>query len=208
MATWSPQLSYTAHKTAHPIVNAIAHRGSQPNLVLSAGSDNQVGVDCSPYPQVLLYDVSENKIARRFTGHTKSVNALLLHPTRDVVVTASDDKTIRMWVDRSCSLTRSRRGEADGLPQPRRGGHRRLAAGHRRLLRLLRPRRRLVLLRHRRRASGAARDGRGWVRRRGISRRKDGDGGVPPRRTDSRHRHGAGRRGRVGREVAELCDAV
>lgn len=80
MATWSPQLSYTAHKTAHPIVNAIAHRGSQPNLVLSAGSDNQVGVDCSPYPQVLLYDVSENKIARRFTGHTKSVNAAAAPP--------------------------------------------------------------------------------------------------------------------------------
>lgn len=161
MATWTPQLSYTAHKTAHPIVNAIAHRSAQPNLVLTAGSDNQVVAPRRDHSQVLLYDIAENKIARRFTGHTKSVNALLLHPSRDVVVTASDDKTIRMWVDRRRRRCSSRRGEAHGVPQPRRRGHWRVAAGDRRLLRLLRPRRRVVLLRHRCDETGAACLGRG-----------------------------------------------
>ena len=162
MATWTPQLSYTAHKTAHPVVNAIAHRSSQPNLVFTAGADNQVAVFDGDNAQVLLYDIAENKIARRFTGHTKSVNALLLHPSRDVVVTASDDKTIRMWIDRSRLFSFSRRGEADGVPQPRGRGHRRVAAGHWRFLRLLRPRRGVVLLRYRCGETGAARVGRRW----------------------------------------------
>ena len=91
MKEWKNQQSYTAHKTAHPVVNVLAQRASQPDQVLSGGADGQI----------LLYDVSASKIARRFTGHTKSVNALIMHPERDIVVSASDDKTIRMWIDRS-----------------------------------------------------------------------------------------------------------
>ena len=90
MTNWKAQSSYTSHKTATPAVNVIAQRPSQPNLVLSGGADGQV----------LLYDLEEKKIARRFTGFSKGVNALILHPDREVVVAGGDDKTVRLWINR------------------------------------------------------------------------------------------------------------
>lgn len=75
MKEWKEVQSYTAHKTTHPTVHALAQHVSHPDQVLSGGADGQV----------LLYDVAESKITRRFTGHTKSVNALLWHPERELV---------------------------------------------------------------------------------------------------------------------------
>lgn len=89
MSKWEVKASYTAHKTASPLVKAVAYRADQPDLVLSGGSDGQV----------LLYNVEEHKVQRNFTGHKKAVNSLIYHPTRDVVISGSDDKTVRMWVD-------------------------------------------------------------------------------------------------------------
>ena len=89
MKQWKVASSYTAHKTANPAVNAIAQRAEQPELVLSGGADGQV----------LLYNVADRKVQRNYTGHKKAVNSIILHPTRDVVVSCSDDKTVRMWVD-------------------------------------------------------------------------------------------------------------
>lgn len=89
MAKWTAQASYTSHKTATPVVNVIAQRPSQPDRILSGGADGQV----------LLYDLEAKKIARRFTGFTAGVNALILHPEREVVVAAGNDKTVRLWVN-------------------------------------------------------------------------------------------------------------
>lgn len=91
MKEWKVVDSYTAHKTASPVVNCLAQRAEQPDLVLSGGQDGQV----------LLYSVSDHKVQRNFTGHKKAVNAVVLHPARDVVISASDDKTVRLWVDGS-----------------------------------------------------------------------------------------------------------
>ena len=90
MKDWKVVDSYTAHKTASPAVKCVAQRAEQPDLVLSGGEDGQV----------LLYSVSDRKVQRSFTGHKKAVNAIVLHPTRDVVISASDDKTVRLWVGR------------------------------------------------------------------------------------------------------------
>ena len=89
---WKVVASYTAHKTASPAVKCVAQRAEQPDLVLSGGEDGQV----------LLYSVTERKVRRNFTGHKKAVNSVVLHPTREVVISGSDDKTVRLWVDREC----------------------------------------------------------------------------------------------------------
>lgn len=92
MKEWKVVASYTAHKTASPAVKCVAQRAEQPDLVLSGGEDGQV----------LLYSVTERKVRRNFTGHKKAVNSVVLHPTREVVISGSDDKTVRLWVDREC----------------------------------------------------------------------------------------------------------
>lgn len=89
MKDWKEVQSYSAHKTTQPTVKVVAQHVSHPNQVLSGGADGQV----------LLYDVAESKITRRFTGHTKSVNALLWHPDRELVISASDDRSVRLWID-------------------------------------------------------------------------------------------------------------
>ena len=92
MKEWKVVASYTAHKTASPAVKCVAQRAEQPDLVLSGGEDGQV----------LLYSVTERKVQRNFTGHKKAVNSVVLHPTREVVISGSDDKTVRLWVEREC----------------------------------------------------------------------------------------------------------
>uniref|UniRef100_A0A914YLC9 Uncharacterized protein n=1 Tax=Panagrolaimus superbus TaxID=310955 RepID=A0A914YLC9_9BILA len=41
-----------------------------------------------------LYD---NKCIRVFTGHTEKITNMTLSPIRDLLITCSDDKTVRMW---------------------------------------------------------------------------------------------------------------
>uniref|UniRef100_A0A914YSB5 Uncharacterized protein n=1 Tax=Panagrolaimus superbus TaxID=310955 RepID=A0A914YSB5_9BILA len=41
-----------------------------------------------------LYD---NKCIRVFTGHNERITNMTLSPIRDVLITCSDDKTVRMW---------------------------------------------------------------------------------------------------------------
>ena len=80
-------LQESAYMNKHIVLPA--QRAEQPELVLSGGADGQV----------LLYNVAERKVQRNYTGHKKAVNSVILHPTREVVVSCSDDKTVRMWVD-------------------------------------------------------------------------------------------------------------
>lgn len=42
-------------------------------------------------------DLNGVSLARTFAGHTMSVANMCLHPTKPIVVTASDDKTWKMW---------------------------------------------------------------------------------------------------------------
>lgn len=42
-------------------------------------------------------DVKEYNLQKTFKGHMLSVSNLALHPSKAIVVTASDDKTWKMW---------------------------------------------------------------------------------------------------------------
>jgi WD40 repeat protein len=57
------------------------------NLMLTGGMDKTV----------VLYDrVAEKKLAT-LAGHTKKVTHVAFHPERDVLVSSSEDKTVRVW---------------------------------------------------------------------------------------------------------------
>ncbi|ETV92348.1 hypothetical protein H310_13389 [Aphanomyces invadans] len=54
---------------------------------------------------VRYHSLYDNKFLRYFTGHTKRVTSLTMHPTADEFLTASMDTTVRMWDIRCQSAT-------------------------------------------------------------------------------------------------------
>jgi pre-mRNA-processing factor 19 len=63
-----------------------AHK-SNANTILTGGADNKV----------VLFDISSGKQSASMEGHTKTVNQVLMHPTKDMCFSASADKTVRAW---------------------------------------------------------------------------------------------------------------
>jgi pre-mRNA-processing factor 19 len=47
--------------------------------------------------QVILFDAKEEKLAQKLLGHTKKVTSVAWHDTKDIVVSASQDMTARVW---------------------------------------------------------------------------------------------------------------
>lgn len=61
------------------------------------------GVDC----QVVLFDGEKEKLAQKLLGHTKKVLAVALHPEKNIVLSASQDATARVWVCESSDWKQS-----------------------------------------------------------------------------------------------------
>lgn len=47
--------------------------------------------------QVVIFDAAQGKLAQKLTGHAKKVTSVLFHPAKDLVVSASQDATARVW---------------------------------------------------------------------------------------------------------------
>jgi pre-mRNA-processing factor 19 len=52
------------------------------------------GVDA----QVILFDAAKEKLAQKLLGHSKKVKSVVFHPSKDVVLSGSQDTTARVWV--------------------------------------------------------------------------------------------------------------
>jgi len=52
----------------------------------------------------ILYDRSTEKKVATLVGHTKRVSRVALHPVADVLLTASEDKTVRVWSPAGSSM--------------------------------------------------------------------------------------------------------
>ena len=57
------------------------------NYVISGGWDKEI----------IVYDLTKNEIVSRLTGHTASVEALAIAQDKDILISGSDDGTIRFW---------------------------------------------------------------------------------------------------------------
>lgn len=74
------------HKTAAGVLCVDVHK-ADPNRIVSGG------VDC----QVVLYNAQKQKKVQTMVGHSKKVTAVKLHGDKDVVVSASQDATAKVW---------------------------------------------------------------------------------------------------------------
>lgn len=81
------------HSTGTPGITALDIKG---NLALTGGIDKTV----------VLYNYEKEQVVQTFKGHSKKINAVVLHPDTKTAISASADSHIRVWnVDDSASKT-------------------------------------------------------------------------------------------------------
>lgn len=67
----------------------------------------QVWVCSANEPDIGLWDLSQNKQIQRWTGHTQGVRALALSPDKQWLVSASSDRSLRIWNVSTGKLTKT-----------------------------------------------------------------------------------------------------
>jgi len=79
---------------SHPI-----HQSTAPGILcvdVHKADDTRIvtgGVDT----QVILFDAAKEKLAQKLLGHSKKVVSVVFHPSKDVVLSGSQDATARVW---------------------------------------------------------------------------------------------------------------
>lgn len=84
---WRVQSSHTLHDADKPGVLCVAVDPKQPTRVATGGVDKSVKV----------FDTATQQIGAMLAGHSKKVSAVAFHQTADLVVSASFDKTVKLW---------------------------------------------------------------------------------------------------------------
>jgi len=79
------------HSTAPGVLCLDVHK-VHPHRIATGGVDSQV----------ILFDAQRSKPVQKMAGHSKRVTAVKLHPDKDVVASASQDATVKIW---TCSRT-------------------------------------------------------------------------------------------------------
>ena len=86
-ADYSVTSSHTLHKTTNPGVNSVAINPKDVNVVATGGLDHNV----------VLFNHKSGKVVQTLNGHSKKVTQVAFLPAGDAVVSASADKTVRVW---------------------------------------------------------------------------------------------------------------
>lgn len=81
------QSSHTYHRSNKPGIVSVAFHPTEQHLVLTGGVDG-VGK---------LFDRKDGKVVGTLTGHSKKINDVLCHPQAQLYMTASEDKTVKIW---------------------------------------------------------------------------------------------------------------
>lgn len=80
--------SHPVHQSTAPGVLCVDVHKKDAARIVSGGVDSQV----------ILFDAEKQKLAQKLQGHSKKVTSVVFHPTKEVVVSASQDSTARVWV--------------------------------------------------------------------------------------------------------------
>lgn len=79
---------YKVHQSTAPGIVCLDIHKEDDNRIVTGGVDQQV----------ILFDAEHEKLAQKLVGHNKKVNAVLFHPTKDMVLSGSQDNTARVWM--------------------------------------------------------------------------------------------------------------
>ncbi|CAJ1337410.1 unnamed protein product [Effrenium voratum] len=84
--------SQSLHQSTAPGVLCVDVHKADANRVVTGGVDSQV----------VLFNAQKGKLAQKMVGHSKKVTSVKLHPDKDVILSASQDATAKVW---TCSGT-------------------------------------------------------------------------------------------------------
>lgn len=84
---WEETSSNTLHKTSPKGITCLDLHPSKPNLVLTGGVDKTA----------IVFDRDTQAQVATLSGHTKRVTDACFHPTKELLLTSSADKTARVW---------------------------------------------------------------------------------------------------------------
>ncbi|CAN0172769.1 unnamed protein product [Pylaiella littoralis] len=87
VSAWEEVSSNTLHKTSPKGVTCLDLHPSKPNLVLTGGVDKTA----------IVFDRDTQAQVATLSGHTKRVTDVCFHPTKELLLTSSVDKTARVW---------------------------------------------------------------------------------------------------------------
>lgn len=79
--------SHPLHSSSQPGILCMDLHPTQQDLVLTGGADHSA----------VIFNRGSGKIVQTLTGHTKKLTSVQFHPTDEMVVTCSSDKTARVW---------------------------------------------------------------------------------------------------------------
>jgi pre-mRNA-processing factor 19 len=78
---------FKVHQSTAPGILCLDIHKEDDHRIVTGGVDQQV----------ILFDAEHEKLVQKLTGHSKKVSAVKLHPTKDMVLSASQDATARVW---------------------------------------------------------------------------------------------------------------
>merc|ERR1712048_54053 len=79
--------SHPIHQSTAPGILCLDVHKTDDSRVVTGGVDNQV----------ILFNTEKERMAQKLLGHTKTVGSVLFHPAKDIVLSASQDATARVW---------------------------------------------------------------------------------------------------------------
>jgi len=88
VAKLSCKSSHPTHQSTAPGILCVDLHKKDEGRLVTGGVDNQV----------ILFDASKEKLVQKMQGHTKKVTSVVHHPHKEVILSASQDSTVRVWV--------------------------------------------------------------------------------------------------------------
>lgn len=79
--------SHPTHQSTAPGILCIDMHKADDSRIVTGGVDSQV----------ILFDAQKEKAVQKLLGHSKKVTSVIMHPERNVVLSASADTTVRVW---------------------------------------------------------------------------------------------------------------